>query len=821
MRGADPTLRRMGGPDREPASAPRWFVALLAVPAGAALQLQQRELLAGSSCLALALLGAVACLAAWRWRRAAVLALAGLVLLGFASTGWRATQRLGETLDAAVEGRDLRLTGIVAGLPQHGPNGIRFRFEVERATMAGEAVPVPRLVALGWYSGFHEDATLLQPQRELRAGQRWTFNARLRRPHGQLNPHGFDFELLLFEQGVRATGYVRDAPAQTVEDTAAYAVDRLRQRVRDAIDARIADRRAAGVLAALSVGDQGAIEREDWELFRATGLAHLMAISGVHITMFGWLAAAMIGLLWRRSRRAMHVLPAPQAARWGGLLVATVYAVLAGWGVPAQRTVWMLATVVVLRSLGLRWPWPLVLALAALVVTLADPWALLQPGFWLSFAAVGLLMASEPVRDEAATQAAMRGSLAQRTAAVLRGGLRTQLVATLGLAPLTLIFFQQVSAVGFFANLVAIPLVTLLITPLALAGSLLPPLWSLAAAVLQPFTAVLQWLAALPLSVWIVPVVPGWAQAAALLAGALAVLPLPWRLRLLAVPLALPLLATPPERPPPGHYELLAVDVGQGTAVLVRTRNHLLVYDAGPQYARDSDAGQRVLLPLLRARGERHIDRLVLSHRDTDHVGGARALLAALPITSTSSSLPPDHPLVAASPAHQPCATGQTWVWDGVRFEFLHPPGGEGDPAARPNTRSCVLRIAAAGSPATLLTGDIEREQELRLAGRFGDALRAGVLLAPHHGSRTSSTPLFLDAVRPQVAVVQAGYRNRFGHPADEVVARYRAIGATIHASPACGAWQWRSDLGGLGLCQRERARRYWHSSLGDEASSQ
>lgn len=548
-------------------------------------------------------------------------------------------------------------------------------------------------------------------------------------------------------------------------------------------------------------------------MFRATGLAHLMAISGVHITMFGWLAAAAVGAAWRRSRRAVHLVPAAQAGRWGGLLAATAYAVFAGWGVPAQRTVWMLASVVLLRSVGLRWPWPLVLAFAALVVTLVDPWALLQPGFWLSFAAVALLMASEPVRDEVASQAALSGSRRQRLAALLRGGLRTQAVATLGLAPLTLIFFQQMSLVGVLANLLAIPLVTLVITPLALAGSLMPPLWLIAAAVLKTFSGLLEWLAGWPGAVWFVPAAPPWAQAAALLGGALAVLPLPWRWRLLALPLAMPLLAMPPERPPPGHYELLAADVGQGTAVLVRTSQHLLVYDAGPQYARDSDAGQRVLLPLLRARGEHRIDHLVLSHRDTDHVGGARALLGALPVLRVSSSLEPQHPLRALAAEHRPCSAGQTWVWDGVRFEFLHPPDAEGDPTARPNTRSCVLRIAAHGAPTTLLTGDIEREQELRLAGRFGEALRAEVLLVPHHGSRTSSTPLFLQAVQPEIAIVQAGYRNRFGHPADEVLARYREIGATVRASPGCGAWRWRSDEAGLGQCQRELGRRYWHSS--------
>ncbi len=815
MQGANPTLRLMGGrPAGTPAGAAAWLAAVLAWPAGVALQLQERVLLPAAAYAMLALLGLVAAAIGWRRRRVRYALLVGLVLLGFASTGGRAALRLAEQLPAEFEGRDVRLVGIVAGLPQPGPSGVRLRFEVERATLADEVVPVPRFVALGWYSGWHEDATQLQPQRELRAGQRWVFNARLRRPHGTLNPHGFDFELALFEQGVRATGYVRDAPAQTVEEGVAYPVQRLRQRLRDAIYAHVPDARAAGVLAALSLGDQSAIEREDWELFRTAGLSHLMAISGLHITMFAWLASLLVAALWRRSPRAMLAVPAPQAARWGGFAVAVAYAVFSGWAVPAQRTVWMLAAVVLLRSLGQRWPWPLVLASAGLVVTLVDPWALLQPGFWLSFAAVGLLMASEPVRGDGAAKAPPAAPWWQHLAQSLRGGVRTQLVATLGLAPLTLLFFQQVSLVGFAANLVAIPLITLLITPLALLGSVAAPLWTLAAALLQPFTAWLQWLADLPVAVWSVPVAPWWAQAAALFGGALLVLPLPWALRALALPLVLPLLMLAPERPPAGHYELLAADVGQGTAVLVRTRTHLLVYDAGPQYSPESDAGQRVLLPLLRVRGERRVDRLVLSHRDLDHVGGAAALLTALPVASVSSSLEPSHPLVALAHEHLPCAAGQGWSWDGVRFEFLHPPPGDAEPAARPNTRSCVLRVSAGNGAAALLTGDIEREQELRLAGRLGGALHAEVLLVPHHGSRTSSTPLFLAEVRPAVAVFQAGYRNRFGHPAPEVVDRYRALGAAAIASPECGAWHWRSDAGGPGACERDIAQRYWHSGV-------
>jgi competence protein ComEC len=249
----------MGG--ASPASAAGWLAALLAAPAGVALQLQQRALSGDPLYLGLAALGALLALSGWRWRRGFVLVLLGLVLVGYGSTGWRASQRLAESLPAEVEGRDLRLVGIVASLPQAGPNGLRFRFEVEQATLAGEPVVVPSMISLGWYSGFHEDATLSQPQRELRAGQRWTFNVRLRQPHGTLNPHGFDLELMLFEQGVRATGYVRDAPPQVMQDGAAYPVERLRQRMRDAIAARVPDARAAGVIAALSVGDQSAIAR--------------------------------------------------------------------------------------------------------------------------------------------------------------------------------------------------------------------------------------------------------------------------------------------------------------------------------------------------------------------------------------------------------------------------------------------------------------------------------------------------------------------------------------------------------------------------------
>jgi competence protein ComEC len=738
---------------------------------------------------------------AWR----AALALPGLLLIAHALTGARAVERLAPTLPAALEGRDVVVTGVVASLPQVGPSGVRFLFDVETAHAAAG---VPPRLALGWYRPWHDDGAAFAPADELRAGDRWRFTVRLRRPHGHVNPHGHDHELWLFERGVRATGHVRTvrdaAPPQRLARAVGHAVERLRQRVRDAIEARVADPRAAGVLAALAVGDQGAIERDDWDLFRDTGVAHLMSISGLHVTMFAWLAGLAIGAAWRRSARLPLAVPAPLAARVGGLAAAVAYAVVAGWGVPAQRTVWMLATASLLPLAGARWPWPLLLLAAAVVVSTLDPWALLQPGFWLSFVAVALLMASDA---GASRQATPRQDRLAAALGGVRRGLRTQLVATLGLAPLTLVFFRQVSLVGFVANLAAIPVVTLLVTPLALLGTLAPPLWSVGAWLSAGLSDALGWLAALPGAVWFAAAASPWAQAAGLVGGALAVAPLPRWLRLLALPLLLPLAWPAAVRPEPGRYELIAVDVGQGTAVVVRTHRHTLVYDAGPRYAPGSgDAGERIVLPLLRALGERAIDRLVLSHRDADHTGGAAALLRALPVRAVASSFD-DAPVPApAAGSGERCADGQRWEWDGVRFELLHPPPGEG--GARPNALSCVLRIDD-GRHRALLAGDIEREQEARLVAEHGAALRADWLLVPHHGSRTSSTPAFIDAVQPRVAVVQAGYRNRFGHPAPDVVARYRERGVEVRESADCGAYVWAD---GVGHCERARVPRYWRA---------
>ncbi|WP_395701488.1 DNA internalization-related competence protein ComEC/Rec2 [Aquabacterium sp.] len=805
-----------------PGIHPGWRIAWggLAWAAGVALQLQQAALwlplhyglLLGAGLLLLPL--------GWqmsvRQRQLAaggglVLGVLGLALLAFASTGLRAGVRLAEQLAPALEGRDLLVTGIVAAMPQVGPSGTRFRFEVEAAvTPEGRPVPLPSDIALGWYRGFADEAALADPRAELRAGQRWRLPVRLKRPHGAINPQGFDSELWLWEQGLRATGYVRVAArgpaAERLADGVAHPVERVRQALREAIAREVSDLRLAGVLAALVVGDQAAIEREDWDLFRNTGIAHLMSISGLHVTMFAWLAGGVVGWAWRRSARLPLWLPAPLAGGWGGLAVATGYALLAGWGVPAVRTLLMLAVGVLLRSAGLRWPWLMVLLAAGVAVIVQDPWALLQAGFWLSFAAVALLLASEPMQR--VVDAADGPARPPGWRLALNGALRSQLVATLGLAPLSLVFFQQLSIVGFIANLIAIPLVTLMITPLAMGGVVLAPLWWLAALVAKGMVAMLAWLASWPGAVWQVPAAPTWAIVCGLAAAVVGLLPWPWRLRWLALPLAVPLLWPPLQRPGPGAFDLVAADVGQGTAVIVRTRTHRLLYDSGPQYSRESDAGQRVLVPLLQAQDDLGLDLLVLSHRDIDHVGGAASVLAALPPRELLSSLEAGHALLQGAVPQRRCEAGQSWDWDGVHFELLHPLAQDYAQPQKSNAMSCVLRVVDAQGRSALLTGDIEAPQEAVLLQRLGPALRSDILLVPHHGSRTSSSAEWLDAVQPRVAVVQAGYRSRFGHPAPDVLARYAERGIPLVRTDQCGAWLWHD---GAAMCTRAVQRRYWH----------
>lgn len=808
-----------------------WTPLLLGCVAGAAWQVTQPRLWPLWMYLLLAGMGLAGL--AWRaWRAWAgrrgrgvhrLWAAVCAALLVGGLTGWRAQDFAGQALSAPLEGRDLRIVGVVASLPQNMARGMRWRMEVEQARIVGSEevlAPFPALIELSWYAPRGRQSRGVAMLPDLRPGQRWALTVRLKRPHGARNPHGFDYELWQWEQGVQATGHVREQPAaRQLADTGSHALQRWRQQMRDAILGRTAALAASlqrigldpahaprmlGVVAALAMGDQQAIARDDWALFRHTGVAHLMSISGLHITLFAWLAALVVGRLWRCSARACLWCPAPQAALLAGVLLAGGYALFSGWGLPAQRTVCMLASVAALRGAGLRWPWPAVWCLALAVVVVLDPWALWQAGFWLSFVAVGVLLATD-----ARMQGAQRPSLPARALALWGEQWRI----SLALAPLGLMLFGQLSLSGLLANLAAIPWVTFVVTPLALLGALWPPLWTGAALALAPLLELLQWLDQWAWAVVQLPQPPLWAGLAALCGGLALVAPVPAGWRCWGLAMCLPALWWPSPAPAHGEFDLMAVDIGQGNAVLVRTARHSLLYDTGPQYGLDSNAGDRVLVPLLQALGLR-LDALWLSHRDNDHTGGALAVHAAQPQAEVwgSDSVILD-PALAGLGAVRRCQAGQHWEWDGVRLEVLHPSAGERLPSARAlahaNAGSCVLLLRSASGVQALLAGDIEAAQERSLA-RAGALTPVQWLLVPHHGSRTSSSTALVQALAPRWAMVQAGYRSRYGHPVPEVVRRYEAHGAGVVQSARCGAAHWRSSDPMHLVCERERARRYW-----------
>ncbi len=733
-----------------------------------------------------------------RWRLASrVPAVAAASLAGFVWAAGMAQWRLADALPEANEGRDIRLTGVIATLPQSYDHGVRFEFEVERA-----AARVPSRLWLAWYRGWREEEWHRPPP--VHAGERWQLTVRLKRPHGNQNPHGFDYEAYLFERGLRATGYVRPDPENRRVDAfvarPGLLIERLREGVRDRFARVLEDKEYAGILVALAIGDQRAIDGDLWQVFNRTGITHLMSISGLHVTMVAGLGYWLVSWGWRRVPGLALRLATPKAAALGGWCSGLAYCLLAGFGVPAQRTLYMLS-VVALALWRDRVSSPSrVLALALLVVLLVDPWAVLAAGFWLSFGAVALLFY---------VSSGQIGSVHW-----LRAWLSAQWAVTIGMIPLLLALFHQFSLVSPLANAVAIPLVSLVVTPLTLIAAALPfdPLLSLCHWLVGMLMMFIHALARLPQAVWQQAAPAPWAIVLALAGCAVVLLPRGVPGRGAGAVMFLPLVLIAPPRPQQGAALVTTLDVGQGLAVHVQTAGHDLIYDTGPKFSPDANSGNRIILPYLRSRGVSRLDGLIVSHADTDHEGGAASILEVLPVGWLASSLPADHPLRAASSHHLPCFAGQRWVWDGVEFEVVHPAWeAYAMPPRKSNELSCVLAVRGAGG-SVLLTGDIQADSESLMVARAGERLRTDLLLAPHHGSRTSSTGPFIDAVGAQTVVFSAGYRSRFGHPHPQVERRYATTGARLLRTDRDGAV---SVLLGSEpqptVLERVARMRYWH----------
>lgn len=664
----------------------------------------------------------------------------------------------------------ITVTAEIADLPHPGPEGTHLLLRVAEAPR-----PLPRLIAVMAKTG------------NWQAGAVGQFTVKLKPIHGPKNFYGFDLELWARSLGIGAQGsLLRVEHLSSHPVSLLGAIDRVRDQMRQSLNRTLKDHPARPILLALSVGDQSEVSDATWTVFWRTGVGHLISISGLHVTLIAHLLETLSALLWRRSVYCCRLIGARTVGRGVGLISALGYALIAGFSIPTQRTFFMLATsstaLVSGRSMSGLEVW---LSALALVLCL-DPLAIENPSLWLSFGAVGGLI----VQDY--------GSFGRAEPWVQAW--RAQWVVNLVLLPMIVVWFNQVSLISPVANAIAIPWVGYLVTPLTLA-SLVPGLQDLASPAAALMALLMQGLTFLAQPSWAAldcPTPPWPIVLLAVTATLLLISPWSWPHKHWLGLACLPLLLPGAMHPPIEHALIEIIDVGQGLAITVRTANHTLVFDTGPRRPH-WDAGTRILLPLFQSEGIHRIDTLVLSHPDLDHVGGYRALRAALPIQEVLAGFKGE--------GLQDCERGQHWDWDGIAIEVLYPDSPGQWPTKKShdrNNHACVLLITA-GSHRVLLPADIEAEAEMRLSPSLSPV---DVVIAPHHGSHTSSTPPFVEALRPHDVIVSCGYQNQFHHPDPAVVKRWTDSGARVWRTDQWGALRVELSLEGARI-KKARAQEY------------
>ena len=793
--------------------------------------------------------------------RVSVLLCAFVLSLSWSS--WRAELRLNDRLSGEQENVVSRVTFLVNGLVQDQGDSLRFDAIVQKeAKNDALASGIPQHIQIVWRKSLPEQQPL-----EVRPGQQWRAALILKRPRGAMNPHGFDYEAHLLSRNVRAIGRVRGRPVLISENgfhSMQVIVSLARQKLRSAMRRHIGDMTYGAILIALAIGDQDSVKTEHWNIFNKTGITHLVSISGSHVTMLAAFGGLSMLWLWKRLRwreRAFgERIPAKVMAGVAALGVAWLYCLLAGWGVPARRTFFMLLVSGLAMMARLPMKASGVLCLAAAVVTVIDPWSPVSSGFWLSFGAVAILFFVGTQAESIQTESVSRPI---RFWQILRESARLQWLITLAMLPALAFLFQQVSISSPLANAVAIPVVTFIVTPFALLTALIACVPGMSA--IASMTAWIahvafdgcmipvSWLAHASWSSFAVAAMPFWTLVLSVLGVSWALQPPGIPLRWVGWTLLLPALSWQPQRVPYGGWQLSALDVGQGSAILVKTRRHALLFDTGPKVG-SSDAGQRVVAPVMRALGVRKLDALVISHSDMDHAGGLPGLLKEMSVEHVFSSFNLESWLsknqqTTARVASQTrpnvmssCVAGYAWDWDGVRFSFLHPQDEFSETfqkqnsiqlkkkvrtlKIRTNTQSCVLHIHGIHHSA-LLTGDIGIKQEGEILQRLNSANAtptdltiesnarrsfADVVVVGHHGSLTSSSPSFVGFSGASHAIAQAGYLNRFSHPAQEVQQRWLSARARFWRTDIHGAVTVESGLEGLNVQSESfRRKRYWH----------
>ena len=720
------------------------------------------------------------------------------ILLGFYWAAGFAQWRLSDELPKEWQQKSIELVGVIATLPEKTERGERFQFDVERVLSKDptKSLKVPRHISLNFYHNdqfgsqsikIQKNATENFTGNHFHAGERWQLTVKLKRPHTPYNPHGFDFEAWALSENIRATGTIsQKSTYQKLSNFVfrpSYIVEHFREKIGNRISQSLINQPYTGVIRALVVGDDSQISPADWTIYLRTGTNHLMSISGLHITMLAGLAFAVTAFIWRRVPRLVMLLATRKAATIAGLIVAILYACLAGLSVPTQRTLFMLITFALALLLGRNLAISRALSIALLVVVLIDPWAVIAPGFWLSFSAVAIIAYVSVGR--------------LKTQHWLIEAARTQWAITLGLLPLLIVMFGQTSVISPLANALAIPVISLVVVPLSIVGALLPFDFILHAAhwILEICMHGLNWIASLPLAVWQQAAPPIWALLLAIIGAFWLLLPRGFPQRWLGLVLFLPLFFVKPAMLKTGEMQVSVLDVGQGLSVVVKTAHHTFLYDAGSRYSAQSDVGSRIVVPYLHSIGVPKLDGFLISHNDNDHSGGAASVLAQMPVgwLATSFDLPADWHAEAQSKKQFKCFAGQHWQWDLVEFQVLYPAVESYQNALiKDNNRSCVIKISSAHG-SILLSGDIEKAAEAELL-QMNDAfpipnyLKSDVLVVPHHGSKTSSTVDFIQAVDAKHVIFTVGYLNRFHHPKPEVEKRYLNTNAAIYRSDYNGA---------------------------------
>ena len=724
-----------------------------------------------------------------------------LFLIGFLWALLRAHWVLDVALPSELQGKDILVTGVVASIPLEEKRKRRFEFDIETFEYNKKQLPSIGKVRLSWYIKRGKKNSELV----IKAGQRWQFWLRLKQPHGFMNPGGFDYEAWLYQKKITATGYVRintkknQFAKKLNEEVNGYSMLLLRQKLYDKLKTITAKTSYGGILIALAMGERTGISTEQWQVFRATGTSHLVAISGLHIGLLAGFVFLLTRLVWPYFGSAALILAAPRAAALSSFIVAAFYAALSGFAVPSQRALIMLSIVMFAIFWRHKVQSSQVLSLALLCVLLFDPNSVLSPGFWLSFAAVTIIGVAASARLNIDKSWRIWGRLQWRI--------------SVALIPLLLFLFQQASLISPIANLIAIPVVSFLVVPFVLLATTmalyLPDIalmiYTLADTILTGLWWFLSYLADLPVSEWFGIKPDIFSLLLACLGIILLLTPKGWPAKALGFFLIIPLIWPSTQSPAYGEAEVTLLDVGQGLAAVIQTNKHVLLFDTGPKFSESFDTGAAVIIPFMRQKGINKLDMLIVSHKDNDHRGGLNSIQSEFKIEQLLSSY--------KELGSRPCLAGQSWKWDGIVFE-LHNPSTSESYQTR-NNASCVLRISGGGQ-SILLSADIERQTEKQLVTKLGKQLKSTYLVSPHHGSKTSSSQPFLDAVEPSYILIPVGFRNRYKMPHMSVLARYSKMNIPIYKTDQSGAISIRIGQKNSNLSVREYRKekaKYWNSN--------